>query len=514
MPVAPLPDRELPGPFAEDRQIGRSEIESDEEAEERGGILDVLGDLEGRSQVGDGGLVEQTAQTDDLRRDPAIAQGVIDGEEVLALPREDRDRIVLAPMRAPQSFDVLGDLGGCGFNRCGIGDARIPLAGERRFDEHGRGGGARAPPQRLGDPVRRGEDPAVVAPRRGQGEHPPPGALRGEPVEEGVEGGGRSAPPPVDRLIGISDGRHRMVVEKGRQQAHLDDRGVLELVQEHEAVLAPDRGDRLGRRVHDPRGEDELIGEVEDPHPPLPALEFPDRVEEGDAPSIRADRVADRIVARGDLLELRRVLLEACARRLEVVLVLRQLPGKAQGLIHGGGDRHLRIDGLRPGHEDVRHQLDAAGFTEHAEVGIHSDAQRVLPDDPLSEGVVGERYRGFRSIDPRHRLREEGNALREPLGEFAGGLLREGESEDLTGSELLVIRQCPQDPHGHRLGLARTRARDDEQRPGGRLDDRLLLRRGHDLRVHDLLDPLGRQHALPHFSPPSSCPARRRGTPS
>ena len=72
------------------------------------------------------------------------------------------------------------------------------------------------------------------------------------------------AAPAVDRLAGVADGHHRMpVAEDPLQQHALRDRGVLVLVEQHDAVARAKVGDDVGEALHDLAGQPDLVGEVE-----------------------------------------------------------------------------------------------------------------------------------------------------------------------------------------------------------------------------------------------------------
>ena len=103
----------------------------------------------------------------------------------------------------------------------------------------------------------------------------------------------------------------------------------------------------------------------------------------------------------------------------------------------------------------------------------------------------------------------------DPLGEFAGGLARERETEDLVATDE-AVRDEPDDARGHRLGLAAAGARDDERRRERGLDHRGLLvrrreltERGGDRRGES---GLGGHGVVTTRSPPRSCGCGRDRT--
>ena len=137
----------------------------------------------------------------------------------------------------------------------------------------------------------------------------------------------------------------------------------------------------------------------------------------------------------------------------------------------------LRQPGVVRLDHDASGELPGGGLAEHDAVRVAPDPHGVVPVEPVREGVVGrhdgrvERVVVLREADPR----EHREALADPLGQLGGGLAGERQAEDL-GSVHPPVREQPEHPHRHRLGLAAARARDDERRPERRLDDRPLLR--------------------------------------
>ena len=108
----------------------------------------------------------------------------------------------------------------------------------------------------------------------------------------------------------------------------------------------------------------------------------------------------------------------------------------------------------------------------------------MLADEPAGVGVVRrDARRATEHLCPAAVVlgrRPEPGALQAPqsladaLGQLRGRLAREGQPQHLVGSDQTVGDE-PDDPCGHRLGLAGSGARDDEQGPGPGLDDRGLL---------------------------------------
>ncbi len=118
------------------------------------------------------------------------------------------------------------------------------------------------PLQRLEHPVGDVEDRAVVAPAGHQAVRLR-GARAGEGPREGVQVVGTGAPPAVDRLVRVADGHHRSVAEQLGEEPRLDHRGVLVLVEQHDAVLLAEFGPHIGCGLDDVVRATHLIGEVE-----------------------------------------------------------------------------------------------------------------------------------------------------------------------------------------------------------------------------------------------------------
>ncbi len=114
----------------------------------------------------------------------------------------------------------------------------------------------------LGDP----EHAFAVAEARGQAAHRRgPARSGGEVLRKVGEVGGHRAPPPVDRLAGVADGRDRVpLTEQGAQQHQLGVAGVLVLVQEHDLEPAAFDEPDLGVVLCDAGGQRHLVTEVHD----------------------------------------------------------------------------------------------------------------------------------------------------------------------------------------------------------------------------------------------------------
>ena len=128
-------------------------------------------------------------------------------------------------------------------------------------------------------------------------------------------------------------------------------------------------------------------------------------------------------------------------------------------------------------------ELPCGSLGQQPRLGLHPQAQRMLTNQTTGIRVVG-RDRGcatqhlgavlllYRS--PHANVTQPAQAPRDALGELGGRLAGEGQSQDLVGLHVTVGDQ-PDDPRGHRLGLARAGASHDQQRTHRRLDDGALL---------------------------------------
>ena len=128
-------------------------------------------------------------------------------------------------------------------------------------------------------------------------------------------------------------------------------------------------------------------------------------------------------------------------------------------------------------------------LAEQPGTGLGRQPQGVLADQPAGVGVVrGDgRLAGQHRRAPRPPLGSRSSRSRDPARrrsrdahpdpELLGGLAGERQAEDLLGEHLPGGDQ-PDHAGGHRLGLARPGAGDDERRARGRGDHRGLLVRG------------------------------------
>ena len=68
-----------------------------------------------------------------------------------------------------------------------------------------------------------------------------------------------------------------MIAEQRREQLHLDDGRVLELIEEDRAELVAQRGSYSGRLAHNARRQDQLVRKIENTHVALALLVSLDR---------------------------------------------------------------------------------------------------------------------------------------------------------------------------------------------------------------------------------------------
>ena len=251
--------------------------------------------------------------------------------------------------------------------------------------------------------------------------------------------------------------------------------GVLELVHEDvaEALLTALQDVRAG--AEEPQGEDDLVAEVHLPAPRHERLVL--RVRPGQLqvlPGLEARPLVAR--PRPQRLRVRQVLLRAH------VLVLEPADLAENGLQVARGVAQRAVVLERELEQVVAEEDHLLGAGEHAEVGREPQLQRVLLDQPVAEGVEGgELHVGVTVGDERVH----------PLLHLDGGLVGEGEGEDLGGAGAPGRDQVG-DPPGDDGGLARAGAGDDEQR-ARLVSDRRRLALGQALE-----DPLGAARGLRH----------------
>ena len=283
----------------------------------------------------------------------------------------------------------------------GVRDINVPLPRPVPRDQDGRLGleallallirGDLA--QGCGHAIRRVQDRLIVTPGRGQGERLALLCLpRLESIQEGLQGRGRGPPPPVNSLIRVAHRGDSVVAEQHGQQVHLDDGGVLELIEEDRAELLAQRLTNRRGLAHDARGQDQLVGKVQHTHVPLALLILGDGGKEGDAAPVRAQQAPRIVVRLAHLFEFAPKIDEGLAGALHRVPVLGDLPGQVQDLADCAQGREVLVEVGGPGLDDLRHEVQSPGLGEHREIGVDADAHPVLGHDAFGEGVVGEGY--------------------------------------------------------------------------------------------------------------------------
>ena len=183
-----------------------------------------------------------------------------------------------------------------------------------------------------------------------------------------------------------------MVPKQHGQQVHLDHGRVLELVEEDRAELLAQRLANRRGLTHDARGQDELVGKIQHAHVPLALVILLDRVEEGDAATVRALQAPRVVVRLAHLFKLAPKLHEGLAGALHRVPMLGDLPGQVQDLADRAQGREVLVKVGGPRLDDLQHEVEGPGLGEHREVGVDADTHPVLGHDAFGEGVVGEGY--------------------------------------------------------------------------------------------------------------------------
>ena len=157
--------------------------------------------------------------------------------------------------------------------------------------------------------------------------------------------------------------------------------------------------------------------------------------------------------------------------------VLRELAGEIE---HGrGGTGLAQWEPPHRGAVVLAHggvgDLPAGRLGEKPDGRLIPGPHPVLPDDACGEGMV--RRDGGLTGQLRvvaQQLFGPAQVEADAMGQLAGGLASKREPEHLIGAYVRV-RDQPDHPQRHQLGLARPRARDHQQRLVGRRADHLQL---------------------------------------
>lgn len=324
-------------------------------------------------------------------------------------------------------------------------------------------------------------------------------------VGEVVEIGHRGAAPPVDGLAGVADGGDGMpeggpgagAEEAGEQQA-LGDGGVLVLVQQDDAeFVAQDAADfRVGGG--EGRGVGDLVAEVEEVAAAFFAAVGRDEVEEFPAAAGGFGGFAQVGVGEPGAVEGGEECAVVRAEGGGVHQMFGELGVQGEEVFHQGGQRGgERRVGAGGGAQGTGGELEAGGVGEEPGAGFQTDAQAVVLEELAGEGVVGGDPRlagglvggaggGREGVGVGDAGGEQGGP--DAFGEFSGGLVGEGQPEDLFGGDLAGADQ-PHHAGGHDRGLAGTGSGHDDLR-GGRGGDALRLLRG-ERDAEQLLELLG-----------------------
>ena len=489
---------ELARPRGEHVEVGRTQPDqrAGQQSDETVAAGGILHDPEQAHQVGDLGCHQQPAHTDDLDRQAGLLECVDEQREQRPFAAEHRGRRKVAVGAGmPALGQPLRDVGRFGLDGLQPRGENLTRPGRRAGRER-RDGDRAALAQRRRDDIGRVEDRAVVAPTGRQRTYRGATRLVGEVVGVGAERRRAGTAPAVDRLVRVADGGdpHRLARcdEQVLEQLQLRFAGVLELIQQHR--LEPATFERADAREPAGQGSRQahLVGEVER-RPRM--LELPVALDHRQHRATRPQRL-QQIAIDGVLVLLQPGgLVEVTQPGDERLDLGAHLLGGEEVLGHLTGERHHGGDHRGRHLVDVVHRAvvavhDLGGVLprrrlgEHPGIGLDTEAQTLLAHEPTGVGVVGEHRRavgqpecavGVLLRHPQTCRTQRPQLPGHPFGQLTGGLAGEGEPEHLVGLDEPVGDQ-PDDPVGHRLGLARAGTRDDEHRPVGVcLDNRPLL---------------------------------------
>ena len=262
--------------------------------------------------------------------------------------------------------------------------------------------------------------------------------------------------------------------------------GVLVLVEQHHAEALPQLLANLRKRRRQPGGRSHLRAEVHhllgmhalmqrvDQRHQLRALglgrQHPQQPLAGTAVSL--------IWTGGQCVHEPLQLDVGVGQLLRVDEMLGHRPGEPQHHRGDGGRCLVGVQGAGVLGDDAKGQLPHLCFAEKTGAGLDRQQQAVLAQQCARERVIrAHRRRVVGAVKPaRHDAGacQPRQAGANPAQELSGGLACEREAEHFTGRGIAVGHQ-PHHPGGHRLGLAGTRARDDNQRARRCCDHRSLL---------------------------------------
>ena len=234
----------------------------------------------------------------------------------------------------------------------------------------------------------------------------------GEVLGEAVDVGHARAAPAVDRLQRVADRGDRVAAaEQPHEQQALGDRGVLVLVEQHDAELVAQRGADVGALLGEPGAEAHLVGEVDEVARGAGGAELVDEVREldaGDAPRPASSSSLPTAWPRRRPRRSRRGRRRAGPRGRGSA---RRARSRARA--RSRRSRRRRTPGSRGrggARDDAVGELHRRGLGEQPRAGLDADAQAVLGDEPAGERVVG---RDGRLADLLERA--AGDAVGEPL---------------------------------------------------------------------------------------------------
>ena len=464
-------------------------------------------------QVGDLRLGHEPADAEQMERNPVLAQCVDEHTLGLACAEQHRRgrRLVAARHIEPGLQPQLCFQPQCHSPRLlrqGLlidhidGTVRRERCSVQPLDRHPRrparrGGRTHGCGERLHQGVGDREDAMAIPPARGQCEiqHRTPTELPRETLEVGRA----RAAPAVDRLVGIAHRHHRMPGKEFGQQPGLHDARVLVLVEQHhpEAFAELVRHHRDG--AHDLKRERHLVRVFDESTSQLRLGEALRRIEQDGQRTHRLgerDRIRVLAPAAGGQLCERG---EAIGHRAHLCGIRDVFAQRAAERDHRPGHgvdvlAELRQPLIRCPHHDRTGQLPGGCLTQHRTVALAPQQDGIVAVDRVREGVVGGDNRWVELVvvsRQQARIVQLPDPFPDAAGELPRSLAGEGEAQYLASRDVSV-REQPQHPVGHGLGLAAARARDDERRFEWRLDDGALLLGG--TRLSDRIRNVVRTH--------------------
>ena len=174
-------------------------------------------------------------------------------------------------------------------------------------------------------------------------------------------------------MVRVADGSHRLVFEERRQEFHLDDRGVLEFIEQNKPIFFTNLLNNIGHGIHDSSGQDQLVRKIHDSEFTLTALELGNGIKEGDTKLVTRLHLTCVFVRIADFGEFRSELSQPFASLFDAESMLPQLSVEAQRRRDRRRNRDVLIEAFRPIRHDVCHQLNRTSLAEHCDVRIQAD---------------------------------------------------------------------------------------------------------------------------------------------